>query len=281
MPQYEQNFQQLSEHYKQTANAHLEQVYGSEPHRQYHSHVVDSDIRRGVGIKLGVNSHDPRAAWAHLQYRSERSSTTAELHIINPANTYLGLSALVDTIRLVPGDVIELGRKKYPELDTLTSRRHATIEMSRTYGEAGQDGISATIIDQGSSNGTGVVTYPEKSDHNRYDRYWQHRNQSAGEQDEPKFRKQERAEPDPTRAEDVAFIAFINRHRDNMNILNEVDLNVCYMAIKDLKNRYKNPADKKQLEREFNRVFHPDRPNSQNEARSHAMYVLIKKELGL
>lgn len=284
MPLYEKSFQDLSQHYEQSRHAHLHKVFGSEPGRENSVDIKHADLRQGVGVKLGVDGSEEHVAWAHLQYRSEYLSDVIELHMINPRNLYLGQSALVDTVRLVAGDVIELGRKKYPELDAMTSRHHALIEVSYDNEiKGGFQRLAATVTNLNSTNGTGVARHVADDQYRGYDQGGRQSRSGHGQEDDGqyKFKQQEYAEPHPTTAEDAAFVTFLNRHQDALKTLSEVDLNVCYVASKDLKNRFDITTERKQLEREFNRQFHPDRGSSYDKERAHTMYVLIKRELSL
>jgi hypothetical protein len=218
-----------------------------------------------VGVLLNRHFQDtPSTSWVRVSL-DEKEKGYLNVDLLNPEliSRGMGRSALIDTVRIEEGDQYVIGRKKYPELGGYVSERHIAL----TVNEESQGVQWLGVQDMHSTNGTGIYipispTQDRRSGYRRHDAPTQPENGRAD--DEPQNHK---------------LFAFIDRHKETHEHIGDVDWAIGFNVIIDLRSRY--ATDRKILERQFNRVMHPDRRIISDPQAAHDMYLIGKKELGL
>ena len=218
-----------------------------------------------VGVLLNRHFQDtPNTSWVRVSL-DENEKGYLNVDLLNPELIHRGMgrSALIDTVRIEEGDQYVIGRKKYPELGGYVSERHITLSVVEESHGAHWLGVR----DMHSTNGTGVYvpaspTQDRRSGYRAYDGPTQP--EGARSNEEPQNHK---------------LLAFMDKHKEKHEHIGDIDWAIGFNVITDLRSRY--GADKKVLERQFNRVMHPDLRIIADPRAAHDMYLIGKSELGL
>jgi len=225
--------------------------------------LTDQDPQ--VGVLLNRHFQDtPNSSWVRVSL-DENDKGYLNVDLLNPELIHRGMgrSALIDTVRLEEGDHYIIGRKKYPELGGYVSERHIALSVDEEiHGERWLG-----VKDMHSTNGTGIYTPVSPTQ----DRRSSYRGHDAPTQPENAHGNEEQ--------QNHKLFAFINKHKETHEHIGDIDWAIGFNVITDLRSRY--ATDRKLLERQFNRVMHPDRKIIADPQTAHDMYLIGKMELGL
>lgn len=222
-----------------------------------------SDALPSVGVLLNRHRQDtPNTSWLRVSHNKQEEYVSIDL--LNPqiVRQSLGHSALIDTVRIGEGDRYIIGRHKYPELGGYVSGQHIAVSVDFQPGKS-----YLYLNDLGSTNGTGVYMTDARSARDGSGYY---------EEDYPTKPHNVYSEE---KGQDNQMLAFIDKYKEDYKSMSDIDWAICFNVISDLRTRFAN--DRKGLERQFNKVLHPDRQIVADQKAVHDMYVIGKKEFGL
>lgn len=262
----------LKERFSQPANRGIDAKWNTDSCKELLSgegvrvSPMTTDLTRGIAVSLG--SFHKYSTWMELRQSPEHKSAVLELNLVDGVTGLLGRTALVDSILLTPGDSINIGRTKYPQVDKLVSRNHVNISLSENL----YTGLMTfSLFDLNSSNGTFIFD-KSKVEH-PYDHDERSQRTRADENNSPQQEKQ-------TNFEDYVD-RLVKGYGARFSSLSYVDFSVCLSITNHLKTQFPDSSQKQKLERELNKQLHPDRNAHHDNKVAHEMFLLSKELLGL